>query len=460
VSLFEGNKGLNFELLASVNNKMMKKLIQVFSILFALGLFAACNSLFNSPPDGDSITEIGKYESGDFGTIETETGESINIIPGTIPPNSDGDQAAVTFTIETNVDEPESLGNGGEFNGGLVKFGPEYFNFRWPLQLSLPYEEGVDPNSLTVMHYDYAKEKWVILPKAGMDSEKKVIYFNTLTLGVFGLAELSEDYRNDCYWCDGGIRLRDHNRNYFYTFTVGSVSNPKYDWQESWLPPIGYVVGSTGSRNNSPLADTWGFLVQATYQIWISRTKPGTYWELPVIETYSIPAGATLTEPNVCPQSATTFPDMNLCDPWVDISIPGGGNWLPGRPDGWPVPTTTYGTGDFQVTLNWINNESHATDLDLHLYGPDNMHVYYEYDVSDDGSLKLDRDWWEDYGSATENIFSVKDMPSGNYEIKVKHYSGDPANFNVRIIKFGDIKNYSGRLENEEDEKLIDEFSL
>jgi hypothetical protein len=437
----------------------MKKLISLFLLIPLSLYFTSCNLFDDSDSPDSPQSEIGKYNTGDFGEIVTETGESIKIIPGVIPQNSNGEAAEVTFTIETQVEDPGRLGDGATFKSDLVKFGPEYFNFRWPVQLSIPYDENLNPNTLYVMHYDYGQEKWVKLSKAGIDYENKTIFFNTLSLGVFGLAELTTDYRDDLYWCDGGVRYTDGTKSYFYTFTVASVQNPKYEWQTSWLPPVGYVVGSTGSQNNSPLAYTWGFLVQASYQIWISRTKPGTYWELPVLETYTLPASATLTEPNICPQSATTFPDLNMCEPWVDLTLPSGGEWVPGSPQGWAAPTITYGTGDFQATLNWINNESHSTDLDLHLYGPNDMHVYYEYDMSQDGSLALDRDWRYTLGNATENIYSLKDMPSGNYQIKVVLYGGNPVSFNARIIRFGEIKNFSGSVSETGEEILIDEFS-
>jgi hypothetical protein len=446
-----------------VKSITMKAFKISLGILLISTLFFSCNLLFDDDPNnGDTQSEVGQYTTGDFGVIATESGESVQLIPGTVPPDAEGNPATVSFTIETGVEDPGRLGDGAEFKSSLVKFGPEYFNFRWPLTLSLVYEENADPAKLAVMHFDYTTEKWTNLPKLGIDTEKRLVYFNTMQLGVFGLAELSENYRSDCFWCDEMWRFRDTNRDYFYTFTVASVANPKYEWQESWLVNPGYVAASTGVKSNQPLEWTWGTLVQAEYRFWVTRTKPGTYWELPKQETYTQPTAlVVLDEPTSCLQSATTFPDFpNLCDPHVDVTLPSGGSWVEGTPDGWPVPTITYGTGDFQVTLNWVNNSSHATDLDLHLYGPDGLHVYYEDDVSDDGSLKLDRDWWEDAGSATENIYSVKDMPSGNYEVKVKLYSGDATSFNVRMIKKGEVKNYSGQVQNEGDEKTIFTFSI
>ncbi|MEZ4908273.1 MAG: hypothetical protein R2771_11685 [Saprospiraceae bacterium] len=143
------------------------------------------------------------------------------------------------------------------------------------------------------------------------------------------------------------------------------------------------------------------------------------------------------------------------------MTLPQGGQWKEGTPDDWAPPTVTYGTGKFQATLNWTNNSSHYTDLDLHLYGPNEMHVSWENEISSDGVFQLDRDWQEEVGSATENIFSLKnELPSGKYQVKVQLYSGDPVNFNTRVILDGKVKTYSGNLSTTDSEQLIYEFEL
>lgn len=441
----------------------MKKLFQIVFMLFLLAIFSGCWPDPN-PPDGEPQSEVKKMSSTDFGIVETSTGESIEIIPGTVPANSEGNVAEVTFTIETNVEAPKGLRNGGTFVGGLVKFGPEYFTFAWPVQLALPYGENTDPHDLYVMGYDYGEEKWLVYSKIGIDSESRKIYFNAQKLGVFGLARLSADFR-DLEWTDGGFRFTDPDQSHFYTISIAERTNMKYPNQALWSG-ASYdrcILGSTGSKYNKPLSNTWVYAFQADYKLWVTRERVGTFGQLPgPKETYSIPIVASLTEPCVCPLSATTFPDQNHCAPWVDISLPSGGTWVEGTGSVpcWGAPTVTYGTGDFQATLNWINNQSHSTDLDLHLYGPNNMHVSYEKDVSEDGSLKLDRDWLESLGNATENIYSVKDMPSGDYQIKVKLYSGNPTSYNLRVIESGAVKNFSSTIEDESEEHLVYEFSL
>jgi len=437
----------------------MFKSFQFIAILLIVSFFVACNQDSDDPP-GEEDATIEKFTSIEFGLLESGSGESIQIIPGTVPVDDSGNAGTISFTIDIDVEAPKELRDGGDFIGKLVKFGPEYFNFNWPVQMTLPYDENEDPRALYVLNYDYTQEKWMVLNKTGIDTEKKLIYFNTQTLGVFGVAKLSEDFR-DLEWADGGFRFKNPHPDYFYTITIAERTNMKYPNQLLWNGANSWILGSTGTRNNKPLDYTWVYAFQADYKLWISRVKIGTYGELPGLsETYSIPITASLTEACVCPLSATTFPDQNFCEPWVDLTLSSGGTWVEGRPDNWAVPTQTYGTGDFQATLNWINTSERSTDLDLHLYGPDGMHVYYEYPISPGSELQLDRDWLGYVGNAVENIYSLKEMPKGAYQVKVNLFDGAPTDYNVRVIRFGTVNNFSGSLSVPGEEVLLDEFTL
>jgi hypothetical protein len=129
------------------------------------------------------------------------------------------------------------------------------------------------------------------------------------------------------------------------------------------------------------------------------------------------------------------------------IVVPEGGSWLePADMAACPTnnnPTIPVGTGDFQATLTWVNTESKSADLDLHLYGPNNLHVYWASSQSSDGTLQLDRDWLNDTGSAVENIFSDANFANGDYRLTVKHFSGSlPINFSVRVLLNGASNTY------------------
>ncbi|MBK6538860.1 MAG: hypothetical protein IPG09_14180 [Ignavibacteria bacterium] len=77
------------------------------------------------------------------------------------------------------------------------------------------------------------------------------------------------------------------------------------------------------------------------------------------------------------------------------------------------------------------------------MYGPDNLHIFYQNRTS--ANFELDRDWTSQTGNAIENIYSTTtSIPSGNYEVKVHNYSGVQKSFNVRVILNGASSNFSG----------------
>ncbi|MDR0927358.1 MAG: hypothetical protein LBO69_06280 [Ignavibacteria bacterium] len=98
----------------------------------------------------------------------------------------------------------------------------------------------------------------------------------------------------------------------------------------------------------------------------------------------------------------------------------------------------------FYVMLTWRNNDREITDLDLHLVGPNGMHIYFGDKINSDESMGLARDLIDEKGRLTEVIYSVKgkEMPKGEYYICVNGYSGYvPKEFNVRIIHNGEVAN-------------------
>lgn len=446
-------------------NHIMKTLkikkFRLFLItMMTIVLFGCPEIIPNDGLDNQSEpeTKVVIINTTDYGEISTSSGEGIKTVPGTVPKNENGENANVSFSIETHIDEPKRLNPGATFKMPLVKFGPENFNFAWPVQLSLPYPLEMNPDDLSVMYYDEIEENWQIIPKSSIDTENRLILFNSLNLGIFGLAQITQDYRSD-QWYSGAFKYHGSNQ-YFYTLTVASVSNFKYEFQEN-INVVGRNA-STGIAFSNPLSYTYIFLPQATYQIWVTRHKAGTWTSPPgPHQTYSLPAEGTLTAAclNHTPGGSITG-GMETWNPFVGLSLSGGGTWVDGLPDNWPDPTVTHGTGDFQATLNWKNNNDRSSDLDLHLYGPNDIHIYYFHKTSTDGSLRLDRDWRGENGNAIENIYSTGAMPSGNYEIKVQLFSGDPTNFDVRIIDKENVENISGSLAEPKQEKVIYNFTI
>lgn len=158
--------------------------------------------------------------------------------------------------------------------------------------------------------------------------------------------------------------------------------------------------------------------------------------------TYTVPASVNVNRPVTWSNWGDTGSG------WYDVELPPGGDWVEARPENLPDPTTPFGTVQFQATLSWTNTESSSADLDLHLFGPDDLHVYYGDTYESGDPFQLDRDWQGALGNAIENIYSVEtNLPRGNYRVMVKHYYGSlPKSYTIRVITGGTVRSYSKRM--------------
>lgn len=421
-----------------------KRILSMLVILVAFNFFlSGCKkdsgSTDTDTGGGSGETGIATITSLGSGGITTTSGYKLNVIPGTVPANNSGTSASVAFSIETKVTPTKELPSTATRVSDFIKAGPEGFSFRWPVKITIPYSSSTDAQAVRILYYNALLDKWVIVPANEIDNTNHTISTDVINLGYFCAATISSSFSKPASDdADGGFEFQGDN-TYYYTLTVATVSNWKYPSQAAWYPNLIGASGSTGSYPaGGPLPITHIHLAQATYQIWVSRTKPGTLSTLPVIETYTVPATGTIGQPVYYNGPLTNG------NGWTGLSMPSGGSWVEGTPDNWPAPTVTYGTGEFQATLTWVNTSNKYTDIDLHLYGPNSMHVYYGNTTSSDGTCQLDRDWRSEYGNAVENIYSLSTMPSGTYTIRVNLYSGIPNNYSVRVIWKGSVKTYTG----------------
>lgn len=388
----------------------------------------------------ESVIQVINSTSG--GSATTPSGYGISVIQGSVPPNQQGSSANVTFSIESPSTPPKPIPSSATAKSDIIRVGPEGFAFRWPIKLKIPYKDA-EADQIKVLFFDPVQDNWRIVPASKIDNASKIVEVDVLNLGYFAAATVTSNFPNkiNASDSDGGFEYGGE-AGYYYTLTVKSVSNFKYPYQAAWYGSS--IVGASGSSGSGPtggpLSPTRVHLSQATYEIWISRTQPGTLSQLPKLYTYTIPATGTISQP------VTYSGVLSTGQGWTPLYLPGGGTWREGSPDNWPAPTSTYGTGQFQATLNWVNNSSKRSDIDLHLFGPNNMHVYYGSSKSSDGSLELDRDWMEELGNAVENIYSLSSLPKGDYIIRVNLYSGNPNSYSVRIIRGGSVKTYTGSL--------------
>jgi len=423
------------------------------ALCFIIALFLASCSKDNNPVDkpNDPETAVKTVDSQSGGKLETPSGNGMEIVPGVVPPNEDGTAATVAFSVETPVELPKPLPAGATQIGSCTRFGPVGFTFNWPVRIIMKYPAGQDPSALFIMRYNALAEKWTVVPTSYTDAASSVVGADVLELGEYTLVKLEGMSKPGGPQSQGGFEYTGVP-GYYYALTVKSVTF-KYPAQAAWYDLVGVCAGASGSYpTGGPRQPTHAILPQGAYQIWISRTQPGTLSQLPKTWTYTIPATGSIDRP---------LENWGLSGPngWTTLESPGGGEWREGRPDEWPQPTSPMGTGEFQATLSWVNSSGSSADLDLHVYGPNNMHVYFGSKLSVDGSVRLDRDWTYPSGNATENIFSLKQLPKGGYTVKVEHFSGEAKAYQVRIIRFGSVKTWSGSIRDDE-EHTITNFTV
>lgn len=420
--------------------------------LYYLILFIGCLSYSILPGCGDDSTPVQPNDPGSGnGTTQAVTSDQrqtieydgfrLEVNVGAVPRQTNGSIGTVSFSLNTSSTLESgipSVPSSYTVIGKYLKAGPEQFNFNSNIQLFFPAESQASPQGLVVLKYSDADQEWKMVTMSAIDTANKKIGIDVLNLGYYVLVKPNatgdaSDFRQ------GGC-VYDCPMEPFmnYILTVQGVTPEK-------ASIIGmYSGGLIGQSYMGPIFlgcqtnKTKAIVPQGTISFWVTRSNCQA--NPPVIETYSIPASVTVSEP-------LTFIGWSTYDAitYVPFCLPAGGSWVAGRPQNWPPPTTPFGTGVVQSTLTWNNGSSNATDLDLHLYGPNNLHIFWSNTSS--ANFSLDRDWTSTPGNAIENIFSTTTtIPSGEYRVNVAHFSGFAKSFNCRVIVNGNVTNYSGNL--------------
>ena len=494
---------------------------------------------------GGSVT--GSFTSNTGGAVATTGGQKLEVPPGAIPKNASGQPATVIFSVETVSNPPQPLPATVSALGPVTKFGPDGFNFAWPLSTTLPIPSST--TSLTGLQYKRylpATTKWVSYPGVAYatDANHRMIGasvaaydlgYDALTMLNASPADSALDAAgtrlpagakldkwfaadslrtalepdaglpetrlgSECTTCSGAMLWNTANclqtsgtvlgaTCHFYF--VAKTYTPRTAWQKSefadfltywynrgngcaWNAATSrfeaagdgncgtFVTGS--NPTGDPASSTTFGISQGDWEFCTTESQyviPGASLPIPGKWTYSklFPVSITQASHN------TSFVESSWSNV-VTMTVPSGGSWMePSQMTSCPgstSATTPVGTGHFQATLTWVNTAQNYADVDLHLYGPNNMHVYYSSTVSADRSLQLDRDWRSATGNAVENIYSTgtANMPSGDYRVTVKHFSGSlPMSYSVRTIHSGTAKTYSGTLTSNGQETEIERFT-
>lgn len=397
------------------------------------------------------------FTSNQAGVVASGGGHILTVAPRSVPTYQNGTAATITLSVDADATPPQAPPAWLNIVSPPANFGPDNFAFNFPLTVRLPVAGINDVADLFFLRYN-ADSGWTrSLLAFDADNPTTAVESTLFTLGHMAVGEYHVSaaalhpqgglYVGHTLCPIGGMEC-------FYYLTIKSFT-PKYADEA----PAGAFVGDvlrlrSNVTGESPEPTGW-LLPQGTYSFCLSALEsPLTLSNLKKYTNTNIQT-VTINQPYACSFTFTCKTTVN-----VGGGLSGWGEASDDRPCGMGAgippgnPAALGQTGDFQATLTWTNSSASPTDLDLHLYGPNGLHVYFDSKVSSDGSLRLDRDWRSESGSAVENIFQEKDgtgvsiaMPPGTYSLRVVHYSGaDGKPYQVRVIRKGTVSNFSGTL--------------
>ena len=428
----------------------MKRTSTKYSIYFLL-LLAVSVFYFNCGSDNPVTTTPGGNTEGTTQSLTSDNQGNISfdgfrmLFPvGTVPRQTNGTAGTVVFSMNSSTSIPTGLSalpSGTTQVGKVLQAGPDNFVFSSTIRINLPAGSEASPQNLSVMGYFPEENGWKIVP-SNFSTESggaHILSIDVLKLGYFVIVKGA--VTDNVFSPQGGVQWCTNDGLTFVILTVKSVV-----FAEPGIGALiaGGMVGKTFVSPNIPgmvfPSDFCrGIVPLGTYEFWVSFRS----WNSNDIQTYSLPVPVTVS-------SSLNWPlgwIYTAGDGWTifGCQLPNGGTWLPGRPAAWPPASVPYGSGTVQATLTWNNSSGTEADMDLHLYGPNNLHVFWQSPTS--ANFTLDRDWQSSDGDAVENIYSTTTtVPSGDYRVNVAHFSGASKSFNCRVIVNGVVTNYSGNL--------------
>lgn len=428
--------------------KLIKYLSLFFLLLTCSVIFLNCSSDNNTvtPPTTPSQGITQTVTSADQGNISFD-GFKLTFPVETVPRQTNGTAGTVVFSMNSTTDMPSGLNalpSGFTQVGKILQAGPDNFVFNTTIRIYIPAGSQSSSTGLSIMGYFPEENGWKIVPsniRTDSTTGSHYLVVDVLKLGYFVMVSGSFS-DNSQFAPQGGVQWCSFDGLTFIILTVNSVT---------FTDPavgnliVGGMVGRTFISPNIPgmvfPSDYCrGIVPLGTYSFWVSTRS----WNSNDIQTYSIPVPVTVTNSLNWPLGWI----YTAADGWTifGCQLPAGGTWNPGRPPAWPPASIPYGSGTVQATLTWNNSNGTEADMDLHLYGPNNLHIYYGNTTS--ANFALDRDWQSQDGDAVENIFSTTTtIPSGNYRVNVAHFLGAAKSFNCRVIVNGNVTNYSGNLQ-------------
>jgi len=401
-----------------------------------LGLCAGCggddkNTNTNPPTNPEDQYEAsGTVTTEQESTISTESGAAMRVPRYAVPGSESDSIGTMVFSIERNATAQPAPLTGHTRGSDVYRYGPDGFTFAEMVELTVPVTGDTTGMDIVLNRIDPNTGATEMIG-GNYDPATKTISAQRYHLSDYFASLYTA---NETAW--GAFHVTNNSSTHWLKLCVEeySLAHPEADanfdgnsWC-SWAP-----VNTTGWSNSG----NW-FLPQGTYTICIEMSRRGTV---------STPPGD--------PQSWTR--QETLSQPWSRrtgatkaITISGvSGSAQDGPCDCTPVPSTSVGTGDIQVTLTWHNPS--AIDLDLFVIEPNGTQCYYGHTTTASGGT-LDRDnKCSNYTNGKpENIF-WSSAPAGEYKVQVDWYSAcgnsmTSQSYDVRVVAGASVRTYSGTI--------------
>lgn len=427
-------------------------------IIYSALCLALCGSMTSCLKDGTesimletvgnatpSQTEVNVVKS-DEGVEFTAGGVKISVPHGAVGTRADGAKGELPVTVTRLETLPTTLPGGAIYKeGSAVQIDPMGVNFVTPVMLTMTAANVNVADNVQVYRYNEAQSRWEKVSGVKRDAEGKFT-FPTLSLGIFAIGVDPNALTT------GGVHIT-RGRNL-------TTDTPEYMLAPSYTH---YAVAETVPGIHKRIAvaapdqDLWiDGLAPGEHTIVLARERRLTPLEASAGIEYSQPLTVTVTEPlrkgtALSVEEYTGWAEL----PYTDIV------WSQGRPAAWGEATATPATGKFQATLTWANSDDELSDYDLHLYGPNNMHVSA---ANPKGyGFELDKESGMDAGDCIEHLFSTSEgFSRGDYRLTVQLYQGMKGRrYHCRVIMDGTVvKHLTGTITTDKGEMEIYRFTV
>ncbi len=409
------------------------KCLIVFLLVGLLG-FASCGDkkkTVNQPDTSTDYEASSTISSTQSGEVTTASGANISIPLYAVPETEGGEDGQMVFSIERDETTPPTPPAGTTTASDVYRFGPDGFTFGEMVEVTIPVTGTVGDNDVAIFRINQTTGESE--PYGGTyDPVSQTITAQTYHLSPWygGIYEPSPTA-----W--GAFYVTNQSLTHWLNICVigYDLAYPDVDTNFdgegccTWAP-----FGTIGWKS----AGEW-YLPQGTYDLCISMSRAGTAMTPPGEPSHGFTYGAVLGNPWTRSDPRTT-----------DISYSSPPGETGGPCDCTPVPSTSVGTGEVQVTLTWHSAE--AIDLDLWVTDPTGVKCYYNHgpdNPTTTGGI-LDRDnLCSNYvNGRPENIYWVN-APAGTYTVEVDRFStcsSGPSSqsFDVRVVTGTTTKTYAG----------------